>query len=134
MLPESRTNGNPYSIPEFSVETEDIESFVDEMRAFHSEFTDCFQRSETRENFYRYMVVQFRGHRAVLRGDKDRTRHGSLRGEEVCIFHTNDCGLSNPYQILYFPRRKSYFINKRSSSIFKESLTIITWLFSPLYL
>ena len=59
MLPEIRTNGKTFEIPAFTVETGDVESFVDELRAFHFEFAECFQRSETRENFYRYMVGQF---------------------------------------------------------------------------
>ncbi len=29
------------------------------LKGFHSEFADCFQRSEPRENIFHYMVGQF---------------------------------------------------------------------------
>ena len=32
---------------------------MDQLRCFHNEFRDCFQRSETRENVFRYMAGQF---------------------------------------------------------------------------
>lgn len=59
MLPECRSNGDPYAIPKFSVERGDVEDFLNELRAFHGEFRDCFSRSEPRENFFRYMAGQF---------------------------------------------------------------------------
>ena len=59
MLPECRTNTDLFSIPKFTIETKDVESFIDELKGFHTEFEDCFARSEPRENFFRYMVGQF---------------------------------------------------------------------------
>ena len=59
MLPECRTNTDLFSIPKFSIETKDVESFIDELKGFHTEFEDCFFRSEPRENFFLYMVGQF---------------------------------------------------------------------------
>lgn len=59
MLPEIRTEGDIYPIPQFDVVEDDIEGFVNELRGFHSEFHDCFPRKESRENFFRYMVGQF---------------------------------------------------------------------------
>lgn len=59
MLPNCRTEGDPYSIPKFTVEKADVEDFMDELKGFHYEFRDCFSRSETRNNFFRYMVGQF---------------------------------------------------------------------------
>ena len=59
MLPEIRTNGDVFSIPKFSIVEQDIDSFINELKGFHSEFQDCFSRSESRGNFFRYMVGQF---------------------------------------------------------------------------
>ena len=59
MLPECRTEGDPFEVPVFTVDKGDIDGFMDELRAFHGEFSECFLRSEPRENFYRYMVGQF---------------------------------------------------------------------------
>jgi SRSO17 transposase len=59
MLPECRTKDATFSIPKFSVEKNDIEDFVDELKGFHEEFKDCFSRSEPRENFFRYSAGQF---------------------------------------------------------------------------
>lgn len=59
MLPEIRTNGDVFSIPKFSIVEQDIDLFINELKGFHSEFQDCFSRSESRGNFFRYMVGQF---------------------------------------------------------------------------
>lgn len=59
MLPECRTSGDVFAIPKFSVIKQDVDSFVNELRGFHGEFRDCFARSESRQNFFRYMVGQF---------------------------------------------------------------------------
>jgi SRSO17 transposase len=59
MLPEIRTNGNIFSIPEFSVVEQDVSKFMEELKGFHTEFRDCFARSESRDNFFKYMVGQF---------------------------------------------------------------------------
>ena len=59
MLPACRTEGDPFAIPTFSIEKRDVEGFIEELRGFHSEFRECFSRSEPRENFFRYMVGQF---------------------------------------------------------------------------
>ena len=59
MLPECRTEGDLFPIPKFTVEERDVENFIDELRGFHEEFRDFFLRSESRENFFHYMVGQF---------------------------------------------------------------------------
>lgn len=59
MLPECRTSGDVFAIPKFSVIKQDVDSFINELRGFHGEFRDCFARSESRQNFFRYMVGQF---------------------------------------------------------------------------
>ncbi len=58
MLPDCRKQGNIFAVPKFEIDVSDVDSFMDELRAFHGEFGDCFQRSETKENFLRYMVGQ----------------------------------------------------------------------------
>lgn len=59
MLPTYRTDAELYSIPKFSLEKEDIEDFASELKAFHGEYRECFPRSESRDNFLRYMAGQF---------------------------------------------------------------------------
>jgi len=59
MLPESRTEGDLFSIPQFSVEKKDVKEFINELKGFHEQFSDCFCRSEPRDNFFKYMVGQF---------------------------------------------------------------------------
>jgi hypothetical protein len=56
MIPDYREEGDVFSIPKFTVEREDVGSFMEELRVSHGEFRDCFLRNETRENFLRYMV------------------------------------------------------------------------------
>ena len=59
MLPECRTEGDVYAIPKYALEAGDIEGFMEELKGFHGEFSDCFTRQEPRDNFFRYMVGQF---------------------------------------------------------------------------
>jgi SRSO17 transposase len=59
MLPKCRTEGELFSIPKFTVEKANVKGFIDELKTFHEEFRDCFSRSESRENFFQYMVGQF---------------------------------------------------------------------------
>ena len=59
MLPMHRSENNLYSIPKFSIDKRDVQSFIEELKGFHEEFRNCFSRSEPRENFFQYMVGQF---------------------------------------------------------------------------
>jgi len=59
MLPEIRTSGDIFSIPRLGVVEQDVNQFIDELKGFHHEFADCFARSESRDNFFKYMVGQF---------------------------------------------------------------------------
>ncbi len=59
MLPDIRTQGDPFSIPIFDLEPSDVEGFMDELQTFQSAFHDCFARREPREHFFDYMVGQF---------------------------------------------------------------------------
>ncbi len=60
MLPVTRYNEHLYKVPKFDLDCGDIEGFMNELRGFHEQFYDCFQRSESREHFLKYMG--FRGH------------------------------------------------------------------------
>lgn len=59
MLPECRMGSDVYSIPKYALEARDVDGFMEELKGFHQEFSDCFSRQEPRENFFRYMVGQF---------------------------------------------------------------------------
>ena len=59
MLPGSRTDGEVFAIPQFSLAQGDVEGFLHELRGFHDAFRDCFARREPREQFFGYMVGQF---------------------------------------------------------------------------
>lgn len=59
MLPEIRQTDYLYTVPKFELDRNDVTDFAQELKGFHENFADCFQRSESRENFYRYMSGQF---------------------------------------------------------------------------
>ncbi len=59
MLPEIRTNGDIFSIPQMGIVEHDVNQFIEELKGFHEEFRDCFARKESRVNFFKYMVGQF---------------------------------------------------------------------------
>ena len=59
MLPEIRQSDYLYDVPKFDFDQNELKDFVDELQGFHEQFRDCFQRTESRDNFYRYMVGQF---------------------------------------------------------------------------
>lgn len=59
MLPENRQKEYQFSTPIFDLKKQDITNLTDELIGFHSNFEDCFHRSESRGHFYRYMVGQF---------------------------------------------------------------------------
>jgi SRSO17 transposase len=59
MLPALRKDEHLYSVPKFDLKKSDIKGFTSELRGFHEQFSDCFQRSESREHFFKYMAGQF---------------------------------------------------------------------------
>src|SRR5208337_3523359 len=59
MLPCPRSDERLYPVPKFDLGRDDIVDFVHELRGFHEQFAECFQRSESREHFYDYMAGQF---------------------------------------------------------------------------
>jgi SRSO17 transposase len=58
MLPDIRQLDYKYAVPKFDLGRDDIPDLITELKGFHENFTDCFQRSESRDNFYRYMSGQ----------------------------------------------------------------------------
>jgi SRSO17 transposase len=59
MLPVTRCDEYLYSVPKFDLGKGDIKDFMNELKGFHEQFYDCFQRSESREHFFRFMAGQF---------------------------------------------------------------------------
>jgi hypothetical protein len=59
MLPACRTDGDVFAIPQFALDSSDVQGFMDELHGFHTAFRDCFARSEPREHFFHDMVGQF---------------------------------------------------------------------------
>jgi SRSO17 transposase len=59
MLPDIRQADYLYTVPKFELDRNDVSDLLHELKGFHEHFADCFQRSELRENFFRYMVGQF---------------------------------------------------------------------------
>jgi len=59
MLPVTRCYEYLYSVPKFDLGKADIKDFINELKGFHEQFSDCFQRSESREHFLKYMAGQF---------------------------------------------------------------------------
>src|SRR5215831_10945861 len=59
MLPACRTAEEPFAIPQFALPRSDIDTFMDELRGFHTAFRACCARQEPRDQFFHYMVGQF---------------------------------------------------------------------------
>src|SRR5215213_4153594 len=59
MWPACRTADETFAIPQFALTRRDIDTFMDELRGFHTPFRDCFARQEPREQFFNSMVGQF---------------------------------------------------------------------------
>jgi len=59
MLPVTRCDEHLYSVPKFDLGKGDIKDFMNELKGFHEQFYDCFQRSESRDHFFRFMAGQF---------------------------------------------------------------------------
>ena len=59
MLPVIRCDEHLYSVPKFDLGKGDIKDFNNELSGFHEQFADCFQRSESRAHFFKYMAGQF---------------------------------------------------------------------------
>ena len=58
MLPSCPNAEYLYSVPKFDMNRGDIKDFMNELKGFHEQFYDCFQRSESREHFFKFMAGQ----------------------------------------------------------------------------
>jgi SRSO17 transposase len=58
MFPACRTADEPFAIPQFALTRSDLDTFLDELRGFHTAFRDCFTRQEPRDQFFNSMVGQ----------------------------------------------------------------------------
>jgi len=58
MLPDIRQSDYQYAVPRFDLDRNDVTNMMSELKGFHENFSDCFQRTESRDNFYRYMSGQ----------------------------------------------------------------------------
>jgi len=54
MLPACRTADETFAMPQFALTRSDIDSFLDELRGFHTAFRACFTRQEPRDQFFNY--------------------------------------------------------------------------------
>lgn len=59
MILQHVNDNGVFAVPKFTVNKDDVEGFMEELKGFHSEFADCFTRSEPREHFFQYMAGQF---------------------------------------------------------------------------
>jgi SRSO17 transposase len=59
MLSEHRAYERHFSVPKYDIKENDIDDFMHELSGFHEIFHDCFQRSESRDHFFKYMSGQF---------------------------------------------------------------------------
>lgn len=59
MLPDIRQSDYLYPVPKFNLNQDDVDDFTNELKGFHEQFGDCFLRSESRDNFLRFMEGQF---------------------------------------------------------------------------
>jgi SRSO17 transposase len=48
-----------FAIPQFALTRSDIDTFIDELRGFHTALRACFARQEPRAQFFNSMVGQF---------------------------------------------------------------------------
>lgn len=72
MLPCPRCDEHLYPVPKFDLDRDDVSDFINELRGFHEQFAECFQRSESRVYCFRQvkrkkvLVVDF-----LLRGSSE---------------------------------------------------------------
>ena len=59
MLPVTRCDEYLYQVPKFDLGKDDVKDFNNELKGFHEQFADCFQRSESRDHFFKYMTGRF---------------------------------------------------------------------------
>jgi SRSO17 transposase len=86
MLPACRTEGDVFTIPQFTLDPRDVEGFMDELHGFHTAFRDCFARREPRDHFFHYMVGQFSElERKSIEPIALQVEGGNVRAMQRCI-------------------------------------------------
>src|SRR5467141_1274308 len=86
MLPAYRTEGEAFVIPKFELTPQDVDGFLDELRAFHHHFRTCFARSEPREHFFNDMVGQYSAlERKSIEPMALHVAGGNIRGMQRCM-------------------------------------------------
>src|SRR5213594_2587776 len=86
MLPTYRTEGEAFAIPKFELTPQDVDGFLDELRAFHHHFQACFARSEPREHFFTSMVGQCSVlERKSIEPMALHVEGGNIRGMQRCM-------------------------------------------------
>ena len=86
MLAAYRTEGEAFAIPKFELTPQDVDGFLDELRAFHHHFQACFARSEPREHFFNYMVGQCSVlERKSIEPMALHVEGGNIRGMQRCM-------------------------------------------------
>jgi SRSO17 transposase len=86
MLPAYRTEGEAFSIPKFELTPQDVDGFLDELRAFHHHFRVSFERSEPREHFFHSMVGQCSTlKRQSIEPMALHVEGGNIRGMQRCM-------------------------------------------------
>jgi SRSO17 transposase len=86
MLPAYRTEGEAFSIPKFEITPQDVDGFLDALRAFHHHFRACFARSEPREHFFNYMVGPYSAlERTSIEPMALHVEGGNIRGMQRCM-------------------------------------------------
>ena len=85
MLPAYRTEGEAFAIPKFEITPQDVDGFLDELRAFHHHFRAGFARSEPREPFFNSMVGQCSAlERTSIEPMALHVEGGNIRGMQRC--------------------------------------------------
>ena len=89
MLPIQRQNEYLYPVPKFDLKKADIKDFDDELKGFHELFSDCFQRSESRDHFLKYMAGQFSDlERKSIEPIALAVEHGNVRAMQRFVSDT----------------------------------------------
>ncbi len=86
MLPAYRTEGEAFSIPKFELTPQDVDGFLDELRAFHHHFRAGFARSEPREHCFNSRVGQCSAlERKSIEPMALHVDGGNIRGMQRCM-------------------------------------------------
>lgn len=72
--------------PRFDLVKKDVKGFVNELQKFHKNFKGCFERSEPKKNFFRYMVGQFsKIERKSVEPIALKVEGGNVRNMQRCL-------------------------------------------------